>query len=144
MTAVAKWIIGRDVAVTITPQTIDTAGVLTDGTPASFVGKCDRLEMSNSPEKQDISAMDALYQNNVLLKDNFSLTVVEIQKRAGADLPAMMTRYEYFKIVAVVGAKTLTFFGTRGSGNAQWETGKSPSSLTFDQIDIGTSNPTYL
>lgn len=146
MATVTKWIVGRDVAVTVTPQTIDANGVLTavGGSAKSFVGKADRVELSNSPEKQDISAMDGLYQNQVLLKDNFSLNLVEVQKRVGCDVLALMVGgWDYFQVVAVLGAKTLTFYGTRGQGNAQFETGKSPATMSFDQIDIGYPNPTY-
>ena len=140
-----RWLIGKLVSVTVTGQNVDpTTGALTDSAAVlSFSGQTERAEIRYDPRIEEISDMSADNENDVVLKDRYELTLVEIQRKAGTSLATLIKNYEFFKIVLVAGAKTWTCYFRRGPGSFAFETGKSLASVTFRMIDTGEENPTY-
>lgn len=145
MPSIPVWLTGRHVTqVTITPQTVGADGTLTAGTTVSLVGTLDEVTLDSAPELEEISPMDTVRQNMVLLKDGVRVTFMQLLKKNGTNLlAAAANTADVFQYVVTRGAQTYTGYGHRGAYNESMRRGRSTSSLTFEPIDIGTSNPTY-
>jgi hypothetical protein len=140
-------LIGRHTNIQITPATIvDTTGVLTEVTASNknFAGRADRFEMRNNPVSDEISAMDDVQTNEVVLKDNWSLTLNEIERYSEVHLADLLMGWSHFKITAIMGGKTWVLWCTYGPSTFPAEMGKSIASVEFRIIAIGADNPTYL
>lgn len=146
MPSVPTWLTGRHVTTcSITPQTVAANGTLTAGTSSSLVGTLDEITLDSTPELEEISPMDTLFQNNVILKNATRITLTQILKSNGTNLlTAAANAADVFAVVITRGGQTWTFYGTRGAYSEGLRRGRSTCSLTLEMIDITTANPTYV
>lgn len=145
MPSVPTWLTGKHVSsCSITPQSVASDGTLSDGTLASLTGTLDEITLESSPELEEISPMDTTRNNNVLIKDSFRVTLVQILKSGSANiLAAAVTGSSVFKIIITRGIHTWTFYGQRSAYTESIRRGRSTASATFEMVDPGQANPAY-
>jgi hypothetical protein len=139
-----RWAVGKNTSLTITLLTEDNAGVLTPVSAISFVGKCEWFELSSRPRISEISAMDSVFENDVVVKERFEARITELVRIAGSDLASLWTAGDYFLLTAIVGSKKWVFYGTRGELNARHNNERITYDATIRQMDVGIANPTYI
>src|SRR5690242_5475400 len=74
------WLRGRNVvAVTLQGLSLDNSGnFVAAGSPYSFTGFLDGVELASNPAQENISGMDSTQANYLILEDDTSFTVHEI------------------------------------------------------------------
>jgi len=139
---------GRDlISVILTPQTIGTAGALSDGTPLTLSTVIDGLGESLSASTENISALNATRAHNMVVEDDgeFNLRILKVNNSADPNpLKTAVLSYDVFKLVWTEGtggsAKTVTAYGTRTNMSAGFEgKGKQIASLSIQHVDNGTA-----
>lgn len=80
--AVPQWLLTKNVALAVSPITVDTAGVLTTGTAAvNFFGVLSAgnpFGVQNEVTKVDFSNSDNPYNNKVITQQGSSMTITEV------------------------------------------------------------------
>lgn len=143
--ALPVWLRGRDVALVITPQTESATGVLTAGASQTLVGQVDDSDVNSEPETDEVSPMDAVRQNHHIVKENHTVVIRELLKRAGPNyLATMSATYDVFLIQVTRGAQVWAFTGRRGSYRENLVKSRSRGELTLLQVDPGVVNPIYV
>ena len=94
--AVPLWLIGKEVAIQMTPLTINTTtGVVGSTTPVvNFFGILDSsnpLGVQNSVQKVEISNSDNPYDNKVIIQQGSSMTITEVLQAAPTNQTAVDT-----------------------------------------------------
>lgn len=137
--ALTRYLLGKNVTITVIPQAVDNVGNLTPQTSYAFVGKADRAEVQVNPIKEDIHPLDALLSNNVVIVDNASIVLSEISRLLGSYLPELIMAWQYFfiRISGPAGGKKWEMYTSRGAFTQPQERGKSVISCTFDLADVG-------
>ena len=139
---------GRNLtSVILTPQTIGTAGALSDGTPVTITTTVDGLQFQLNAQNENISAVNSAKANYVNTEDEFTATlrVIKVNDTTDPDkLQAAIITHDLFKLAWTEGtggsAKTVTVYGTRGPLDTGIEgKGKQTSTLTFQSVDAGTA-----
>lgn len=143
MATIPLWLRGRDITYTITAQTVDAAGVLADGTAYVMTGTIDEGDLDSQTELEEISPMTTIRHNNVPIKDGTSCSITEILSKIATNnkLSAAFAANDYFKVVAVVGPRTFTYYGTRNGYREGWRKGKMVAQGGLAMVDIGSANP---
>lgn len=140
-------ILGKHLTFTLTPQTSDTVGVLTAGTPIVLTGVIDHASESHTASLEEVSPITSPRKSYFVTDDDstYSLTIFRTNK--GTDPNVLKTTflaYDYFSIAFVEGtglsARTTTVYGVRETLSADAQSkGKQLATLSFRQIDVGAS-----
>lgn len=149
MATIPQWLLGRHLtSVVITPQSVSSAGVLSDGTAKTVTTVVDSIQANISPVHEEINPVNSTRANNVITHDDSGITLSIIEVNNGSDpnpLEAIVLTNDVFKVVFTKGtvtsyAATWTGYFTRGqcsfgiSGR-----GKQIASLELLQVDAGAS-----
>lgn len=139
-------------SVVLTPVTVGTAGAVTDVTAsaATLTTVMDSLALELSANLEEISAVNATRQNNVVLDDGhrLSLSILEVNNAADpSPLAALMFTHDYFKAVYVKGtgasARTITgYFHRENYNDGIQGKGRQIATLTLAPVDLGTASIT--
>lgn len=136
------------VAITITPQNVSTAGVLSDGTPISCVATRRSMGLDFQPEKSEINHGGSTRHNNVVLADGYSYNIEVLKVNNGNDPAPLKTAYlayDIFKVSWTEGTgtsqKVNTIYGSRGAAGDRYD-GRGEVIFTFaiDCVDVGASD----
>lgn len=127
-------LLGRHLAFTIQAMeaTIQTSGgdagkaylaasAVTGFTSAfNLSGRFQNAGFGIQPEHEEISGDDATRKNHVIVADDDSFQISEIAMRGSGStvrsslLMDLFNKFDYFKIVATIGASTYTYYAVRG------------------------------
>lgn len=152
MTAIPIWLLGKHVtAVTVTPQTVSTAGVLTPSTPVeTLVGFWDEIDITSENTLENIQSADQRRDNNVITGTGTTVRVVEILKTndsSATPTNLLATLFygsaDYYQVTLTRGGRSFSFYGVARSYNEGYRRGKSVATGEFAMVDPGASNPTY-
>lgn len=142
------WMLGTDVnTVVLTPQTITYSAnkaVLADGSGKDVTAMYRTLSCSLDPTLSNINASSRKQANNVVIEDDFTITIGITETHAAEDpdwLDNLMTSSDVFKVSFVRGTRTgavltWTMYATRGpyQFNADGK-GEIMASLTLRMVD---------
>lgn len=146
--SITPYLLGRHLtSVILTPQTVGTAGALSNGAPVTLTTVIDNLSESLSAEKEDIRPVNSTRVNNVVTSDNgnFSFGIIKVNNASDPNpLKTAILTNDIFKLTWTEGtggsAKTVNLYASRGSLDTGIQGhGKQIATLTFDQIDAGTA-----
>ena len=153
MVALPNWVIGRNVSsVVFTPQSVDTAGTMTDTTPVGyFAARWKEFNIRSTNDLEDISASDQRRKNMVPVATGTRMEVTEIIQASAPDSnpknPGAAAAYgstDYGKFTVTRSGKTFTFYAViesyeeRSNGKGALE-----GTLVLEMVDPGTANPSY-
>jgi|CXWL01.1.fsa_nt_gi hypothetical protein len=123
MATIPAWLLGKHLtSVVLTGQT-NTAGNLADSTVKTLTTVIDNIRLSLTPGTEEISAVNTVIDNMVIISDNYglSLSVIEVNNASDPDpLAALVVAFDYIKVVftrgTVVGSiETWSAIFTRGA-----------------------------
>lgn len=156
MATIPMPLLGRHLtSVVLTGQVAGTAGLLADGTAPAAVtltAFIEGVDCSLDAEHEEISAMNATRQNNVIVSDGANINIEVLRVNNGGDPAPLRTQviaYDYFKAVWIEGSgasqRTVTSYGVRGSAafNLRGK-GKQIASLSLLPIDVGSAQVTVV
>ena len=145
MPDIPNWLIGKHVtAFTITPQTVGTAGALSDGTSQSLVGQLDEIQYSYNAQAEEINALDSTRENNVIITKGNGLRLTEILKKIGTNVLASASNIsDVQKVIFTRGAQSTTLYGLVTGYNETIRRGKSVADVILSPIDAGTGTYVY-
>lgn len=135
------------VSVVLTPQTIGTAGALSDGTPVTLTTVMSGLDESLTGVLENVSALNATRANNMKTEDDFEVTFRILKVNNSSDpnpLVTAMLAADVFKYTYTEGtggsAKTTTAYGQYSSMRTGFQgKGGQIAELTLNQVDNGTA-----
>lgn len=139
---------GRNLyTVVLTPQTVGTAGALSDGTPITLSAKIDGLSEDHQAALENISALNSTRAHNLVIEDDMTITFRILKVNDNTDPNPLITAAltsDVFKAVWTQGdngsAKTVTAYGSRENVSDAFEgKGKQIASLSLRQVDNGTA-----
>jgi hypothetical protein len=150
--SVPRYLLGRHLtAVTLTPQTVAADGALSNGTPLTLTTVIESLQDELNANTEEISAVNSTRQNNVVLDDGASLTLVVISVNNGNDPEPLRTAFgasDVFKVSYTRGtgssARVTTGYYTRSSLSGGFQgKGKQIGTFTFLPADAGSNTYTH-
>lgn len=147
MATIPLWVLGKNVTgVTVTPQTVDAAGLLADGSPLSCTGKLRSIRLASNPRQREVSPMDTGREHTVNVKESNSITITELLSYATGAVNVIQTvitnsSTDVFKFVFIRAGKTWTFYGRRGPAGEAVDEGEDVMELTLTMVDPGVANP---
>ena len=142
-------LIGRHVtSFVLTPLTIAANGAVTNGTPVALTGSLDGLSHSIRPTHEEISPVNSVIQNNVLIDEgsNVSLSIIKVNDGTSPDkLRDAVLAASHFRLVWIEGtgasARTQTMRGIRGNYESGVQgKGKIIASLELLSVDFGADS----
>lgn len=145
--AVPTWLLGRHLtAVSLTPQTVSGAGVLTAGTAKTLTAFINRCKLRSTPLLENVGPVNKTRANNVILEDDFTLEIEVLLSYNGENpLATLVTTADYFTGAFTRGGQAWTCTVIRGEFDDGVENqGKNTSSITLHCADNGGTNPTYV
>ena len=132
---------GTSIVATIVPQTYSTGGTLTAGSSSSLRGQFKRIKITSRPTKDNVSSVDSPIANNLLLEENLSVELDEMQRSSvgGQVLSQMNAGWDIFAITFGYAHKTYgPVYVTRNEFSDGIESkGNGVLTATFDLIDVG-------
>lgn len=147
MGAIKRWLTGKNLATAmIVPCTVNSAGVITEGTGKSLLGRCEGLSIRHRTVTDQIMSVDDIIANNVVLYDDYTITIKEIltQKTGSTYEPALPSLYytaDLFKITIAKGGKQYVIYGIRSEMDDSHEGhGKQTSSMTLVAVNVNADN----
>lgn len=155
MAAIPNWLVGRHVTtLTLTPLSVDTGGNITEVTASAcaFYGVLNEVNFESRVVTENISPMDSMQENNVVIEYGSTLRLGEIMKRTGSNLGAFLAfNYMYVKYVLARGAQSYTGYGVIGNYSEDLTKQRGNANLEIQPIAVisasGTlsyvSNPVY-
>lgn len=150
MATIPVWLKGKDLTtVTIYPQTVGTAGALTDASTKALTTVVDSIQLNMNPTLENINAVNVPRANNVVVEDDGSLTlsIIEVNNASDPDpLGLVIQTADYLKCTFVKGTtagsiQTWTGYFARGaySQGVQGK-GKQVASLELHLADTGSTS----
>lgn len=150
MPTIPKFLEGTDLtAVTIYPQTVGTAGALTDASTKALTTVVDSIQLNLTPVLENINTVTSPRANNVVIEDDgsLSLSIIEVNNASDPDpLGLVVKTNDYFKCVFTKGTQagsiqTWTGYFSRGnySQGVQGK-GKQIASLELHLVDTGATD----
>lgn len=149
MATIPVWMIGKHlVSVTLYPQTVGTSGILADASTKGITTQLDSYQLNLAPTLENINAVNQPRGNNVVVEDDFSvsLNLIEVHNASDPDpLATIILTNDYFKAVFVKGTQagsieTWTLYGARGAFSEGLSgKGKQMASLELHAIDVGST-----
>lgn len=150
MASIPVWMLGKHLtAVTIYPQTIGTAGALTDASTKALTAVIDSLSLSISPNLENINAVNVNRANNVVIEDDVSLNLSIIEVNNTGDpsvLGTVVLSNDVFRCVFTKGTATgsqATWQTYASRGNYQEGVqgkGKQIATLELHVVDTGSTS----
>jgi len=152
MASIPIWFRGKDLSsVILYPQTIGTAGALTDAQTKTLTTQIDSIQVNLTSANDNINAVNQPRANHTVIEDDFtvSLTLNEVHNASDPDpgLTAFLA-YEVFKLVFVKGTqtgsiRTWTLYGTRASHSSGVQ-GKGGQKSTLELASVDTGATSYI
>lgn len=149
MATIPLWLLGKHLtALNIYPQTVSTAGVLSDAATSALLTQSDSIQLSLSPSTENITAVNVPRANSVIVEDDASLNVSIIEVNNTSDpskLGTYVGTYDYYKVVFTKGnatgsTATWTGYFTRGEySEGVSGKGKQIASLQLHVCDVGSA-----
>lgn len=137
-----KYLIGRDVAISIIPATVAAAtGLVTYGTSSAMTGQVDDASVEWRATTEEISGTDGLIDNWEKLRNGWELQLTGIKLRNADALQDLAMGFDHAQVIIVTPYKTFSFVGVIENYGFRHGRGKHTSPFTLKPIDIGTPNP---
>jgi len=141
---------GKDLSsVILYPQTIGTAGVLSDASTKTLTTQIDSIQVNLTSNQENINAVNQPRANHMIIEDDytFSLSMNEVHNASDPDptLTTFLTN-DVFKLVFVKGTqagsiRTWTLYGARASHSSGVQgKGGQKSNIEFTSVDTGATS----
>lgn len=152
MASIPNFFLGRNTTtMTITAQTVGSDGALTNDTSGalSLLAVAEDIEMTQTNDLENISALNKRLKNNVVVESATTLTVngyllANDSSGTPTNLAANITQsFDYFKWILARGGRTWTGYGIVREYSERIQKGATRFTLSFDMVDPSTSNPAY-
>lgn len=146
--AIPLYQLGRHLqTVILTPQTVGTAGALSDGTPVTLSTVMSGLDESLTANLENVSAVNSTRANNMKTEDDFEVTLRILKVNNSSDpnpLKTAVLSADVYKLAISEGtggsAKTSTMYGQYSSMRTGFSgKGGQIAELTLAQVDNGTA-----
>lgn len=146
---IPMWLLGKDFSVvSITPQTVSNAGVLSDGTAIPLTRLKTSLSVNIDPQKEAINDDASGWEHNVVLADSFSFSLEILMTNKQGTSPNKLydaiKLSDICKLIITFGSgtslRTHTIYGSRsGYSFSSAGRGSVRETLSFDSVDTGVS-----
>lgn len=158
MATVPLWATGKHItSIVLTPQTVNSVGVLADSTPvASLFGHLKEVEVDSHVTSENITPMNSTAENQVPLEYGTTVRLTELDKQVGSNLLADQVFTSsligtYVKYQLTRGGQAWTGYGLVGDYKMSGSKPGVNSTLEIRPIQLNnttasgyaTANPTY-
>lgn len=147
MATLPLWVFGKHVTnVSMTPQSVSSTGLLSDGTALPCAGKLRSIRQASNPRQREVSPMDGDQDHMVNVKENNSIVIQELLSYAVGvtnviDAVVYNTSTDVFKFIFRRAGRTATFYGRRGAASETVDEGEDVMELTLTMVAPGVPNP---
>lgn len=150
MASIPLWLLGKHlVTCTMNPQTVGTAGALTDASTKALVTQMDSFQLQLTANQENINAVNQPRANHVIVEDDFSFDLTLNEVHNASDPDPVLTSFlsnDVFKFTFVKGTqagsiRTVVLYATRTS-HASGVQGKGgqKASASFAAVDTGATS----
>lgn len=152
MASIPIWFRGKDLSsVVIYPQTVGTAGALTDASTKTITTQVDSIQVNLSSVSDNINAVNQPRAHHTVIEDDFTFSVTLNEVHNASDPDPTLTMFmasEVFKVVFVKGTqagsiRTWTLYGTRSSHGSGVQ-GKGGQKATMELVSVDTGATSYI
>lgn len=144
MVTMVPLLIGKNVELSITALSPNSAGVFTEGTTLPMTGKAERASLRFRKVSDQVTAMDASIPHNLALGNEWELGLVGIKRTGGTNpnpLEGTSFSADYAKVIILTVLRRYTFWGMIQELDWPIDRGINRETFSLIPIDIGAPNP---